>query len=1161
MSGGSRAASCVSPGSAVSRSTAPALETANNVQQELNPVAEIGGSSGSGQVVAQPSPVVRIAPPPDEKADVVEDSEPSNLRAMRAPRDPTQQEIEEHEAAGHSPYRQWCRACVAGAGRRDRHIRQKQEEEKAVPTLSLDYAFMGGPTADGAGRAVDMPILVTKCSADRWVTSDPVPAKGTSIHAYGARCLAEAIVQTGFPKLILKSDDEAAIKELKREAVKLAREEVNVEVVMEESMDYVSETNGPVEQAVRQIEDKIRTLKFAMEEMHGTKVDSDAPVLKWAVRYAGQIMSRAHRYEADGRTSYELRKGKPYRRALPIFGEKVSAMTLGKRRMKSEYRCFEAIFLGLVARSDMLIVGNKDGCFRVACIKRLAPSQRRDADMLLGVVGVPWRPKPRGEPGAEVPLRVSAEPVVEEEELPKVVKPTVPDVSGRQVYIRRHKELAKYAFTPECPGCDAARAGVRAVGHSAECRERITQRMEEDDEGRVRLTEAFLRTAPSGSADSPAPSAGPQPAARVAPPPVQPRQCSTAAAAAAEPAGTEAVVRVAPPPPAGTSSGSAGCSATAAAQRTKTKAPPASAGSPAGQEQPNKKSRTEDEDEVMMVIAEAHADEDAIDWSEPNDVEAQYYDDISGALLDPQLVKEARGEEIQFVKDFGVYVKVPAAQAVGKTKVSIKWVDINKGDAKHPEYRSRLVGRELKKWDPFMSGTFAATPPTESLRFMLSNFMTMRFKTRQRKQLTLGVLDVSRAHFHPPAEREVYIDLPAEDAEPGMVGLLKKTIYGTRDAAAQWEKFYGDVFEAAGFKTGLFSPCLFHNPERDVSVWVHGDDMLLLGERAEVDRLEQELRKHMLLKRRALLGWRPDEDKSISVLNRIIELHESYDGGGRALTYEPDPRHVEIAVKAMGLDSASAKSVGTPAIKSQDFLDDTPLEREEVTTFRSVCMRLSFLAADWPHLLYPTKEAARKMQAPTRGAFARLKRIVRYLKGAPRCVQVFKEQHEVSELLMMTDSDFAGCQETRKSTSSCFLWRGSHMIRATSSTQGIQGLSSGESEFMALVRGCSILLGAGAMAKDLGYEFALRAGTDSSAAKGVAGRRGVGKIRHLHTPLLWLQTKTRNGDIKISKLGTTTNWSDLATKVHDQKRMHECLKACGFEVKVGRSKLALGAAL
>ena len=61
------------------------------------------------------------------------------------------------------------------------------------------------------------------------------------------------------------------------------------------------------------------------------------------------------------------------------------------------------------------------------------------------------------------------------------------------------------------------------------------------------------------------------------------------------------------------------------------------------------------------------------------------------------------------------------------------------------------------------------------------------------------VFDVSRLNFHPPAaEREVHIDLPPQDSEPGMVGRLLRTIHGTRDAADQWEKLYGEVFEGLG---------------------------------------------------------------------------------------------------------------------------------------------------------------------------------------------------------------------------------------------------------------------------------------------------------------------------------------------------------------------------
>ena len=52
-------------------------------------------------------------------------------------------------------------------------------------------------------------------------------------------------------------------------------------------------------------------------------------------------------------------------------------------------------------------------------------------------------------------------------------------------------------------------------------------------------------------------------------------------------------------------------------------------------------------------------------------------------------------------------------------------------------------------------------------------------------------IDVSRAYFHAKAQRPVVVRLPVEDrigADAGKIGLLKKSMYGTRDAASNWER-------------------------------------------------------------------------------------------------------------------------------------------------------------------------------------------------------------------------------------------------------------------------------------------------------------------------------------------------------------------------------------
>eukprot|EP00959_Pyramimonas_sp_CCMP1952_P216515 4528409-Pyramimonas_sp.AAC.1 len=58
-----------------------------------------------------------------------------------------------------------------------------------------------------------------------------------------------------------------------------------------------------------------------------------------------------------------------------------------------------------------------------------------------------------------------------------------------------------------------------------------------------------------------------------------------------------------------------------------------------------------------------------------------------------------------------------------------------------------------------------------------------------------------------------------------------------------------------------------------------------------------------------------------------------------------------------------------------------------------------------------------------------VKRIARYLLGRPRLVQRFRRQRWSGVPKGLSNSDFAGCLETRKSTSCGVFQLGDHMIK------------------------------------------------------------------------------------------------------------------------------------
>ena len=114
---------------------------------------------------------------------------------------------------------------------------------------------------------------------------------------------------------------------------------------------------------------------------------------------------------------------------------------------------------------------------------------------------------------------------------------------------------------------------------------------------------------------------------------------------------------------------------------------------------------------------------------------------------------------------------------------------------------------------------------------------------------------------------------------------------------------------------------------------------------------------------------------------------------------------------------------------------------------------------DRPDIQFATKELCRGMANPTVGDKRKLKRLARYLIEMPRIVSKFAFQEEPHELTGFSDSDWAGCKKTAKSTSGGAIMSGSHCIKTWSTTQKHITFSSGEAELVPCVKMCTELFG------------------------------------------------------------------------------------------------------
>ena len=132
------------------------------------------------------------------------------------------------------------------------------------------------------------------------------------------------------------------------------------------------------------------------------------------------------------------------------------------------------------------------------------------------------------------------------------------------------------------------------------------------------------------------------------------------------------------------------------------------------------------------------------------------------------------------------------------------------------------------------------------------------------------------------------------------------------------------------------------------------------------------------------------------------------------------------------------------------------------------------------------------MSNPGTLAIDALKRLGRYVLKHKRLVYRFPWQ-TASHIDIYSDTDWAGCPRTHKSTSGRAVMIGSHCIRTYSSTQSTVSLSSGEAECYGMVKGGAAGIGHRAIMSDYGKYLPVKLWTDSSAALGISKRSGLGK--------------------------------------------------------------------
>ena len=433
----------------------------------------------------------------DENAHRCEPCEDPPIIMAKSPYSPTHDEKEKHNAT-HLPYRSWCPVCVQAKGKEDDHKKAKKDVEENVETIVMDYKAFGHDEDDDAVTAIVMRAKKTGMTAAHVCT-----VKGPE-DKWIIKKLVEATENWGYTKIILKTDGEPALVRVAEE-VKKARSH---ETIPQSPPAYDPAANGAAEHAVQDVMGQIRAIKIGLEQRTKTKISTNGPVVQWIVEHSTTTINIGL-VGHDGKVPRQRMLGKTSAKPILEIGEQVLAKPLraqkSNKKLSLRSKWVHATWLGIAARTNEHIVAIEKGgaAIRVRTVKRKPAEDRWSGEALAEIKATPRNPNPKDEKQEEpLPERLTkgANPGGGDgDQLPNT-NTEEDEVRLRDFKITK-KLVEKFGITPGCKGCEGQIVGTRRA-HSAECRLRMEEKMQSDQQLSERIKERDRRIPKDGEGES-----------------------------------------------------------------------------------------------------------------------------------------------------------------------------------------------------------------------------------------------------------------------------------------------------------------------------------------------------------------------------------------------------------------------------------------------------------------------------------------------------------------------------------------------------------------------------------------------------------------------------------------------------------------------------------
>jgi len=1013
---------------------------------------------------------------------------PVDVHEVPAPRQPTPQERARHELT-HTPPEKWCEECVMGQDAEDAH-KNFASEDRVIPMLYFDFAYNAATGEDGEDAPPDTELGTSLVAVDRdsgFAYGNALASKDAD--AYSCKEINGFVKQMGYASVELRCDNEPAVKAIQQGVLAIRSKEKD-KTILTNGKTKDSKSMGLVETTIRWWRGKLKTFRFSVENRYGRKITPKHLMWSWLARHSAWTTSR-YRVRGDGTTAFFGVYGHEYQGEICGFAETVlfkapashTRQKKGNRRQhKADSVWTKGIWVGKTNNNDEHILLTPEGKYNARSVRRLEETRRYDVELFDKIAGLPWQDRLLAVRGQVRTLSAGI--------------PTPVPLAGE--------------VPTEGPAAPSAGPAAPSAGPAAPSAAPPAQ-----------VTPPAAPAAPVGPGVPPVvagPAAAAAPQAPSTPVPRgrgRPRKReSTTAAETLEQVGTV-------PEGAQRRPASDGGSVEAEARERSLHGPsqPGGASSSGGN--------------VLAVEAEARELNEGIDYSQLKDLdELDYY---NTSMFSNEDVIAGKVVGLQLLDEFEVYDIYPSEAAQGKKHVDTRWeISMRAGALK-----CRLVGREYRtledRDDLFAPGATANTG-------RVIDFLGMKDDLDAEDPIVTAIGDCTSAYYQTPEEEDFFCTPPAEWLEwrrsrglsVDVVWKLKKQLPGRREAGKKWIEFCAGKFvKECGLVRYEPMPQFFRQENARLALELHMDDFHLCGRQSEVRPFLVEAKKHLKLK-----------SSDVIIVGTYEHLKRTRVKTTSGTFVAPHEKHSANIIAALGLEGAN--SVRTPDLDADEPLEAAPLDKERHGVYRKCVGHGIYLAIDRFDCQRAVGQLGRDLAAPTEHSWRKLIRFGRYLIGTSDYGVWMPKPcaRNVGKITVMaeSDTDHAGDKRTRKSASCKFIVADGVPLYGSVKRLALNTLSSGESEFYGLVDAALESKPFVDLFRWMGFDVRWEVGTDSSAARAMSLRQGIGKVRHLDTRSLWIQYAVGTLGLVVRKLSGLQNISDLGTKVHGVERF-EMLRA------------------